>query len=144
MTVHQKLLPKKSKIYSAPRRFDLATLFVVTILYSLLFGVLTAIEVHPGWIIGIASFLSAIGVAQAVLFRGKKPRLASMIAGSVVLPIMIGVLIMINEPDYDPWVASSELICTAGFGLALGYLCGTLVGGVFMFAEMLRKGGGVE
>jgi hypothetical protein len=144
MTVHQKLLPKKSKIYSAPRRFDLATLFVVTILYSLLFGILTAIEVHPGWIIGIATFLSAIGVAQAALFQGKKPRLASMIAGGIVLPTMMGVLILIYEPDYDPWVASIQLIFTAGSGLAMGYLCGTLVGGVFMFAEMLRKGGGVE
>src|SRR5262245_16662173 len=28
------------KIYSAPRRFDLATIFVVTFAYSLLFGIL--------------------------------------------------------------------------------------------------------
>lgn len=132
--------PRVRKVYSAPRRFDLATLFVVTILYSLLFGILTACEFEPRLIVSVAVFLSAIGISQAALFQGQMPRLASVIVGGIAWSTLVGIVGWSSVDFVDEYVLM--IVINLFPGLFVGYLCGTLVGGVFLIADHLRQGRG--
>lgn len=127
------------KVYSAPRRFDLATMFVAMILYSLLFGGLTAIGVDGIAILVLAGWILGIAVSQAALFHGAQPRVASAIAGG----FMMLVLVFLGNALFGSltfWVAIIGLFISVFFGTALGYMSGTLVGGLFLFADLVRKG----
>lgn len=130
------------KVYSAPRRFDLATLFVLMIVYSCLLGLFVGIGLPDGITFSILGFLTIVGVAQPVLFGGKSPRLASVIVGALALPLIftVATLLMSREPSLDPLAAG---VCSIPLGLCFGYLAGTLVGGVFLVAERLRRGKGL-
>ncbi len=122
--------------YSVPRRYDLATLFFVTTAYALLFAVLRLIRLPPEAVGTIALLLALVGIAQAVLFKGKAPRAASVIVGT----LFIGVVYVIAIPGsmsieyFTPF-----LLCAAMAGPIVGYLCGVLVGGVFLVADVARK-----
>jgi hypothetical protein len=125
-------------VYSAPRRFDLATIFVVTSAYAMLFGGLSALGAWPIVSVVIGGFITAVGIGQAVLFGGGKPRSASILVG-VVLHVIIYLGIWIAFPRLFPaWF----LLMMTGYvvigGFILGYCAGALVGGVFLMADMLR------
>jgi hypothetical protein len=134
--------PPQEKIYSAPRRFDLATVFVVTSAYSLLFGVMSYVtgylDLPPAVSLYVGAFITLVGVGQAVLYGGQNARVASVVAG-VVLSVLwnltavvwpprglIGVLMLFLLPFY------------AALGAGCGYIAGVLVGGVFLVADKLR------
>src|SRR3954462_162592 len=77
--------PKEApKIYSAPRRFDLSTIFVVTLAYSMLFGVMNAASFPPGVSAVVAGFISLVAIGQAFLFGGRQPRTASVLVGTLI------------------------------------------------------------
>jgi hypothetical protein len=127
------------KIYSAPRRFDLATIFVVTFAYSLLFGVLSGLGAPPALSVIFGVFITVVGIGQAVLYGGNNARVASVITGAVVgVPVAWGLITMESPRNMVAW-----LILFAPLGIVLGglcgYLAGTLVGGVFLVADKLRQ-----
>jgi hypothetical protein len=131
---------RSAKIYSVPRRFDLATIFVVTLAYSLLFGAMNAISFPPIASAMVAGFILIVGAAQAVLFGGKKPRMASIIAGAVIYSVvMVGAWIASGPRLYSAW----QLLAPASFVVAgggmLGYLSGVVIGGVFLVADKFRN-----
>lgn len=70
-----------AKVYSVPRRYDLATLMAVTLAYSLLFGVMRFLQAPPALIGVVSLFITLVGLGQALLFRGRHPRAASLVAG---------------------------------------------------------------
>jgi putative addiction module component (TIGR02574 family) len=129
-----------AKIYSVPRRFDLATIFIVTLAYSLLFGTMKAISFPPIASAIVAGFISIVGAAQAFLFGGKQPRTASIIAGALTYSLAIAAACIANGPRI---YATSELLISASFTIAggafLGYLAGVTIGGVFLVADKLRN-----
>jgi hypothetical protein len=128
------------KVYAVPRRFDLATIFVVTLAYSLLFGLMKGISVPTVASVVIAAFISIVGVGQAFLFGGKQPRTASLIAGVLVyLSFMIAAWLM-NGPRMYP-VSFMLIVVSYSIigGAILGYLAGAIVGGVFLVADAVRK-----
>jgi hypothetical protein len=129
-----------TKIYSVPRRFDLATIFVVTLAYSLLFGMMKAISFPPIASAIVAGFISIVAAAQAFLFRGKQPRTASIIAGALTYSLAIAAVWIASGPRI---YATSELLISASFTIAggafLGYLAGVIIGGVFLVADKLRN-----
>jgi hypothetical protein len=141
--VVQELMAGKSqapaKIYSVPRRFDLATIFVVTLAYSLLFGAMKAISFPPIISAIVAGFLSMVGTAQAFLFGGKQPRTASIIAGTLIYTLSIAATWIATGPRFysTPGLLISASFTIAG-GAMLGYLAGVSVGGVFLVADKLR------
>jgi hypothetical protein len=121
------------RVFSAPRRYDLATLFVVTCAYALLFGIMRWASWGPTVFASVAGFITCVGAAQALLFGGKSPRVASLCvgfaAGSVVL--VTGVM---------RWgvVGGLALCCPVTAIVAFGYMAGVLVGGVFLVAHGIR------
>lgn len=133
--------PPGAKIYSAPRRFDLATIFVVTFAYSLLFALLSGFRSPPQVSLIVGSFITIVGISQAVLFKGRMPRAASFISGTVACFVCIVILPLIGRFDIG---GTSELIAFAlvfsmFLGGILGYCAGALVGGVFLIADVVRQ-----
>ena len=133
--------PEKLKtIYSVPRRFDLSTIFVVTLAYSLLFGAMSAMSFPPAASISIGGFITLIAASQALLFRGKRPRTASLIVGSLIfVGAALAMWIAGGQRIYPP----AAFVITSGYtvatGMMLGYLSGTIVGGIFLIADKCRK-----
>jgi hypothetical protein len=133
--------PKETpKIYSAPRRFDLSTIFVVTLAYSLLFGVMSAASFPPGVSVAMAGFITFVGLGQAFLFGGNQPRTASLVVGALILTLSMLAVWLITGPRMYPTAAILAVLCYLVVGGAiLGYLAGVLVGSVFLISDKLRK-----
>jgi putative addiction module component (TIGR02574 family) len=138
--VAESLRSSRPKVYSAPRRFDLATIFIVTVAYSLLFGGMTLLQFPPVASLAVAGFITFVGIGQAILFGGKKPRAASIIVGTVIYGLSMLVYWIILGPRM---YAASELLVAGTLliigGGILGYLAGACVGAVFMLAEFMRR-----
>lgn len=125
-----------SGIYSAPRRFDLTTVFVATTAFAVLYAALLALNA-PLIVVGIiCAMLTLVALGQAVLFRSRYPRLASSLVGSIFSAITAGTLAAVsgNAPAVVPLA-----IVNAFAGIFYGYFAGVLVGSVFMTAEAIRK-----
>jgi hypothetical protein len=129
----QRARPRTPREFSVPRRYDLATLMAVTMAYACLFGALRACGAHPAFVIWIAGFLTTIGAAQAILFGGKSPRGASVLAGTVYMAASCAVLMVI-----EGFAEFCFLLAAVLQGAMLGYFGGVIVAGVFLVAHYLR------
>lgn len=139
-----KLIPD---VFSVSRRFDMATILVAMVGYSILFGGLRLIlQIIPdlsSWAIGtFGMFFAVVAIGQAVAIRWNNPRAASVIAGTIfwlVVVIVTGVLD--RPPSY--WLCGL-LFTSLVIGPIAGYLAGTLVGGVFLISHYLRESNGLR
>jgi hypothetical protein len=128
-----------SGLYSAPRRFDLATIFVVTAAFSLLLGGLSLLGATPLVMIVITSLLAIIGITQALFQHVASPRGVSIITGAIAYTL-ISWIIWYTVPFAFP-VPFFVVMFINGLigGSLLGYMFGTLVGGVFLIADVVRR-----
>jgi hypothetical protein len=131
-----------SELYSAPRRFDLATIFVVTAAYSLLFGIMTALGASPVLKIMFGGLVTIVAVAQALFLKVANPRGVSILAGAIA-HTFISLMVWFIEPNFFPnssFLVFILVVFINGIigGSILGYLAGVLVGGVFLVADKLR------
>ncbi len=126
-------------IYSAPRCFDVSTIFTITAAYAILFGVLRGIGAEPLWVSLIAGFITIVAVAQALVFRGNSPREASFLVGGGACAI--GAVVFSGFFGIGPFIGGLICLATPGFvlGMIFGYLAGVLVGGVFLVADQVRR-----
>ena len=128
----------RPKVYSAPRRFDLATIFVVTTAYSLLFAAMSGLQFPPIASLLIAGFITFVGIGQALLFHGSKPRQASIVVGSAVYTLATLAFWLFFKPPFPDGLIFVMVGYSVVGGAILGYFAGVLVGGVFLVAEALR------
>jgi hypothetical protein len=130
---------KTAGLYSAPRRFDLATIFVVTAAYSLLFGAMTALRRDPITEVIVGLLITFIGVSQGLYQQSANPRGVSVVAGAIALSVMLGVVKLFSSAVFvEPFFIVVVLYGIIG-GVICGYLAGVLVGGVFLIADVVRK-----
>ena len=127
-----------SGLYSAPRRFDLATIFVVTAAYSLMFGGLTAMGMPAAVKVIVGGLITVVAAAQALFLRVANPRGVSIVSGSLAQSIMLGILSLAERHAFpEPLFVVVAIYGLIG-GAVCGYLAGVLVGGVFLVADALR------
>lgn len=131
--------PFAAKIYSAPRRFDLATIFVVTFAYSMLFAVMSGFTFPPTVSVIVGLFITLVGAGQALLFGGRKPRAASIITGAIACIPLTLTTIMLTRRGFRGDEMLVAIPLSGIFGAGLGYIAGVLVGGVFLFADSIRQ-----
>lgn len=128
------------KIYSAPRRFDLSTILAVTAAYSVGLAMLRGFDTPPPVMLYFAIFITIVGVAQAMLFGGNKPRLASVLTGIVIS--FLGILFVPHIGRFHSATVGDLIgfafLVSISLGPLFGYLAGGLVGGVFLVADKLR------
>ncbi len=131
-----------AKVYSVPRRYDLATLFAVSLAYSLAFGVMRMCNLSATAFAAVAAFVTCVGLGQAILFKGEAPRAASLLVGMAFCPVAaVAVAVQGAGPDVGRVVAEMvpfALILSIP-GAFAGYFTGVAVGGVFLIAEYVRK-----
>jgi hypothetical protein len=127
--------PNSPTVYSVPRRYDLATLIVVTVVFSVLFAGLKLLKAKPDAFLLIVGFVVVVGLSQAIL--PKAPRVASVAAGSgfFVIALIVGVVM----EGMSVRLLNDEIPVFAFLGAIYGYLGGTLIGGVFLAADYGRK-----
>lgn len=120
--------------YGAPRVFDLFTLMAITLAFGLLFAGLKALDAIPEVFFSVTSFVTFVAIGQMLLFDGKSPRLASLVAGPIAL-----VLTLICVDIWYGRFSILELVCPLPLGVPAGYLGGGMVAGVFLVADRLRE-----
>ena len=94
---------------------------------------------EPLWVLLVAGFITIVGVAQALVFRGNSPREASFLAGGGACAM--GVVVLSGFFGIGPFIGALICLTTPGFvlGMLFGYLAGVLVGGVFLVADQVRR-----
>lgn len=125
-----------SELYSAPKRFDLATIFVVTAAYSLLLGGLAMLDAIPVVMVGFSVLAAVVTGAQAYFQNTLNPRGVSIVAGMVVSTLFVWAGHVILRSYVA--IPFTTFFFGLGCGSFVGYLMGTLVGGVFLVADELR------
>ena len=135
-----------TRVYSVPRRYDLATLFTISLAFALLFGLLRALGATPIVFACIGGFVAAVGLGQAVLFRGKAPRTASVVTGVAFLLTIQVVVYFVFIKANGRWgtpIGVLEIVlsaaCMSVWGSLFGYIAGALIGGVFLVADAIRR-----
>jgi hypothetical protein len=132
------------KVYSVPRRYDLATLFTVSLAFAMLFGLMRALGSHPVVFAVVGGFVTVVGLTQAVLFKGKAPREASILTGAAIfasvasIPMILGVMRGYGVVELLVGY-SCQAMCSCLLGAVCGYVVGVLIGGVFLVADAVRK-----
>ncbi|MCA9148400.1 MAG: hypothetical protein KDA92_03830 [Planctomycetales bacterium] len=132
-------LPDQDRVYSTPRRFDLATVLVITSAYALGFSALRVLQMPLVELAVIGGFVTTVGLSQAVLFGGRHPRIASMVTGAVLLPTLV--ILFDSRPGSRSLVDDIVLLVTycSFFGAIHGYFAGAMVGGVFLVSDKVRS-----
>lgn len=122
-------------VFSAPRKFDLSTILVVTTAYAAVFALMRAISFSAMAFLFVSAFITSVALGQAILFRAKHPRWASTLAGSVffVIGLLAWSVIGQHGPPPSPMIVFSLIT-----GAFWGYIGGVLVGFVFMVAHGVR------
>jgi hypothetical protein len=129
-----------NQVFAAPRRFDLFTIFVITIAFSILFAGMRLLPLPPVASAIVGGYFALIGLGQAFLFRGNRPRTASVLVGMLYYALVTYILWQLGGPRS---YATSDIVVTGIFmlifGAVLGFVAGALVGSVFMLADGLRS-----
>ena len=130
-----------ARLHSVPRRFDLATVLVIVLAYAILFGVLRLMRLRPIAIGELAGFVTCVGIGQALFFRGRKPRVSSVIVGTVCLPAIYLFEALTGDASLFEFHYFVVLIwlSIAVAGAISGYLAGVAIGLVFLVAHVTRK-----
>ncbi len=142
----------KKTIYSVPRTLDLASVMVLTAGYAFLIAGLQRLAFQNTAIVYAVALITCVGIGQAVFFKAKAPRAASLLIGSffgIAFSVFwtrslfrrsdLGFLMLGYLPPgfFESWL----WLFSAGiaFGLLIGYLAGACVGGTFLFSYHLRQ-----
>jgi len=124
----------------------MGTLLLFTAMYAVLFSLLRMCGAPPGVFLVIATYLTAIGLGQMLLFGGKMPRVASVVVGVVtatVLHLGFCVVMVGYEGLFSPevWLAlGCSAISVMAFSVPLSYAAGGMIAGVFLVVDRLRTG----
>jgi hypothetical protein len=130
-----------------PKRFSIAIMMAWMTLFAMAFSVLKWISAPPQVFGAVMILMLCIGIAQMWLFGGKKPRLASILAGVVVLTVEVVVLNFATD-CFCPPRSSILLRCLysiilivpcASLGAFLGYLLGGLTAGIVLTLNYLEN-----
>jgi len=132
-----------------PRRFAIGTAMLITAMYSVLFAVMKSLGAHAIVMVIVALFFTVVGAAQMLLFGGRKPREASLIAGAVfwgaapTVGFLIARFSIGSPPGAQPFAIVGGLLCgtlgSALLGVVLGYVAGCLTAGVFLILNRIDR-----
>jgi hypothetical protein len=125
-------------LFSAPRKFDLLTILVVTTAYAVVFALLRAISFPGIAVLIVAAFFTSVALGQAILFGAKHPRWASALVGSVFFVILLFAYALMDQHSPPPDALLQAIWWTLIFGAFSGYIGGVIVGFVFLVAHGIR------
>ena len=109
-------------------------------MYAALFGILRACDAPPSAFVVVTLFFTVVGLGQKLLFKGRRPGIASIIVGAC---FFVG-LYMFYEAAFgvaarEHFFAPYDPVEGAFCGAILGYLVGLPISGVLLVIGMLRN-----
>ncbi len=122
--------------FAVPKTFGMSAILGIMTALALLFAVLRRLNAFPE----VYFFLSglAIAICLAQMTYGKAPRLASVVAGGLILPIVFIVAAVLSGNTTRIGVAILIAIPLIPCGALLGYLTGTCAAGIFLVMNYLE------
>jgi hypothetical protein len=139
----QNLLARQTT--GVPRRMALGALFVLVSIFCIIFKALTWVGMNPLGILAVGVYCTAIAAGQALMFEGRRPRDASIIVGSIVMPMLIALVSIVfyfrgfTILESLSWVCLG--VCSFVVSPVVGYLVGIFLAGGFLLFEQVVTGG---
>jgi hypothetical protein len=119
-----------------PRRFSIGTMMIFTAMFAVLFSVLKTLDVSPVVFVFISVFFAGVAACQAILFKGKNPRTASIVGGSVLFYLMMVVIYFSSFTSRtfpkNEFISLSRTFLLLLAGAWAGYIAGILIAAVFL------------
>jgi hypothetical protein len=120
--------------FVVPKTFGMSAILGIMTALAMLFACLRWMDAWPVYYFFFSALALVICLAQ--MFYGKTPRLASIVAGAIMLPLFsLGALLF--DDDANP-AFICLLIGFIPFGALMGYLTGTCAAGVFLVMDILE------
>jgi hypothetical protein len=122
--------------FAVPKRFGMSAILGITTALAILFGGLKWGNAWPVFYLFFGG--QAIVICLVQMFVGSAPRLASTIAGAIIMPVfaVLAVVLADRGPRLD------EMACMLPFfipfGALLGYITGTCAAGIFLIMDYLE------
>jgi hypothetical protein len=120
--------------YVVPKTFGISAILGLMTALALLFACLRRLDSHP--VLYFFFSVEAIAICLAQMLYGKTPRVASIVAGAIILPVFTLMAGMFSEDGNLAFVCLA--IGFIPFGALLGYLTGTCAAGIFLVMEYLE------
>jgi len=120
--------------FVVPKTFGMSAILGIMTALAVVFACLRWLDVWPVFYFFYSALALVICMAQ--MFYGKTPRLASIVAGAILLPVFtLGAALFDDDP-------SPAYVCVivgfVPFGAFMGYLTGTCAAGVFLVMDYLE------
>jgi hypothetical protein len=122
--------------FAVPKTFGMSAIFGIMTALALLFAALRWLNAFPEVYFFLSGLAIAICVAQ--MAYGKAPRLASVVAGGLILPLVFIVAAVLSGDSMRIGLAILIAIPLLPCGALLGYLTGTCAAGIFLVMNYLE------
>ena len=133
----------KRKPVGVPRRFSIGTMMILVTAFALLLGVLKSLGAPPPVFAIVSIFVVGIAASQSLLFKGKRPRLASIVGGMIIICLFnlfdLAVRLIFHSQFFGPAAAVSFLVKTLMLSVVIGGVLGYLVGWFVASIFLVRK-----
>jgi hypothetical protein len=120
--------------FVVPKTFGMSAILGIMTALALVFACLRWLNAEPVFYFFLS--VEALTICLAQMLYGKAPRLASIVAGALILPVFMLLAAMFTGQ------VESGMMCVAivfvPFGAVLGYLTGTCAAGIFLVMDFLE------
>jgi hypothetical protein len=124
--------------YMVPKRFGMSAILGIMTALAMLFGAFRLLNASPA--VYLFFGLQTLVICFAQMFNGKTPRLASSVAGAILVPLFVLPLIVVDRHHIrnEEFLAALVLVFGVPIGAFLGYLTGTCAAGIFLVMDYLE------
>jgi hypothetical protein len=120
--------------FVVPKTFGMSAILGIMTALAVLFGCLRWMNAFP--VLYFFFGVQALAICLVQMFYGQTPRLASIIAGAIILPVFTVIAAVLND-RFNPGFACA-VVGFVPVGALLGYLTGTCAAGVFLVMDYLE------
>jgi hypothetical protein len=120
--------------FVVPKTFGMSAIFGIMTALAILFGCLRWMDAWPVFYFFFG--VQSLAICLVQMFYGQTPRLASIIAGAIILPAFTIAAAVLSD-HADPAMAC-VVVAFIPCGALLGYLTGTCAAGIFLVMDYLE------
>jgi hypothetical protein len=133
-------LQSPQKPVGVPRRFSIGTMMILVTAFILLFAVLKTLDTPPIVFAIVTIYVAGIAASQSLLFKGRRPRLASVVSGMSMIALFV---VIVAVMEFRVYPRSLDVGAIVGFlftmvifpvvvGAPLSYAVGCFVASIFL------------
>jgi hypothetical protein len=120
--------------FVVPKTFGMSAILGIMTALAILFGCLRWLDAWP--VLYFFFAIEALAICIAQMLNGHAPRLASIIAGTVILPAFAFFAAVFSH-DFEAWMILA-IVALVPCGALLGYLTGACAAGIFLVMDYVE------